>query len=197
LPPAAHHHITQFLNAVLLQSIRTDPPRVSELLQIWKEIIEFLFSKPEWASRSHGCEEVWQHLFLYGTPFSAFGKAVFIPFIDGLRPLFQRHVTTRLDDACDQSRFFGFLTTKAGECLLVEAFVWLLPFWEQANHRFWEEAAERASFANLLEHAWHVHFADIKKCPDVLKAFKILTLKLASQQIPIALEVQGQIGTTQ
>ena len=196
LPPAAHHYITQFLNAIILQSVRTEPPQVFKLLQIWKEIIEFLNAKSEWTSRSRGCEEVWQHLFLYGTPFTCFGEEVFIPFIDGLRLLFQRHVTTRLDDAYDQSRFLGLLTTTAGEQLLVDAFVWLLPSWERANHWFWEKAAERSSFATLLEHAWRSHFADIRKRPDALKAFKMLTLKLASQQIPIALEVQGLIGTT-
>jgi hypothetical protein len=196
LPPAAHHHVKDFLNAVLLQSVSVDPPRVSELLQIWKEIIEYLFSKPNWTSRSHGCEEVWQHLFLYGTPFTAFGEDVFIPLIDGLRPLFQRHATARLNDAYDQSRFFGFITTKAGERLLVDSFIWLLPKWEHANHWFWEKAAERSSFSNLLEHAWRRHFTEIKKHPDSLKAFKILTLNLAAQQIPIALEIQGLIGTT-
>jgi hypothetical protein len=196
LPPAAHHHITGFLSAVLLQSCRTDPPRVSELLQIWKEIIEYIFSKPEWASRSRDCEDVWQHLFLYGTPFTSFGEEVFIPFIDGLRLLFQRHVTTCLDDAYDQSSFAGFLFTKAGERLFVDALVWLLPSWENADHWFWEKAAEQSRFAFLLENAWRRHFADIRKRPDALKAFKILTLKLAAQQIPIALEVQGLIGTT-
>ena len=163
---------------------------------MWKDVVEYLFSKPEWAIRSRACDDVWQHLFLYGTHFASFREEVFIPLVDGLRQLFQRHVTTRLDNAYDQTTFAGFLTTKAGECLLVDALVWLLPTWELSNHFFWRKAAEQSCLATLLEHAWRRYFADIRKRPDALKAFKILTLKLASQQVPFAIEVQKQIGTT-
>ena len=196
LPPAAHHHITQFLGALLLEAMGTDPPRLAELLPVWREMVEYLFSLPQWAAApSRGCLEVWQHLFLYGTPFTSVGDQIFIPFVEELRTLFERHVRTHLDDAHDQSAFAGFLTTKAGERLLVDALVWLSPSWSQANQWFWQTAVERSHFANLLGCAWREHFPTIRNNPEALNAFKTLTLKLAAQQVPIALEVQEQLGT--
>ena len=195
LPPVAHHHITQFLSSVLLKFVGVEPPKIQELLPIWKEIIEYLFSKPEWLRDSHNCDEVWKEIFLYGTPFTCIGDKDFIPFVEGLRPLFKQHVTTCLDDAYDQSAFAGFLTTSAGDILLVDAFAWLLPSWERASDWFWKRVAERSNFPNLLDHAWRDHFTAIKKSPDALKAFKMLTMKLAVEQIPSALEVQRLIGS--
>ncbi len=196
LPPAVHHHITQFLDALLLEAMGTDPPRLAELLPVWREMVEYLFSLPQWAAApSRGCLEVWQHLFLYGTPFTSVGGDIFIPFVEELRTLFERHVRAHLDDAHDQSAFAGFLTTKAGERLLVDTLVWLSPSWSQASQWFWQTAAEDSRFANLLGCARRDHFPTIRNNPEALNAFKTLTLKLAAQQVPIALEVQEQLGT--
>lgn len=196
LPTAAHDHIVQFLRSLYLESIRTEPPRVMELLQIWRDLIDYLFSLPEWAeSGSRNCQEVWKNLFLYGSCFTGIGDEVFIPFFDALESRLERHVRTHLNDPYDQSAFAGFLTTKAGERTLVKALAWLLPSWKEADGWFWKTAAERSNLGNLLECARRTHFADIMKNSDALKAFKILTLQLAAHQVPVALEVQGQIGT--
>ena len=196
LPPAAHHHITGFLDALLLQSMHKDPARIDQLSAIWQEIAEYLFASPKWAaSHARGCHEVWRQIFLYGTPFPSVREEIFGPFVDGLRALFERHARTLAQDADEQSSFVWFLTTKAGERLLVDAFVWLHPSWEQAGVWFWKIAVERSHFSQLLEHAWRRHFPNIRKNPEALKAFKTLTLKLAAQQVPIALEVQQQIGS--
>jgi hypothetical protein len=96
-------------------------------------------------------------------------------------------------DAHEQSRFAGFLTTKAGECLLIDAMEWLQPAWEQISDYFWETVVEGQHFGELLENAWRYKFAEIRVNPTALKAFKILTLKLASHHVPIALEIQQQI----
>jgi hypothetical protein len=196
LPPAAHDYITPFLDAVLLESMRKDPLRIDELLPIWQEMAEYLFALPKWTPlRARGCEEVWRRIFLYGTPFPSIREEIFASFVDGLRSLFERHARTLAEDADEQSSLVSFLTTKAGERLLVDALVWLHPSWEQASGWFWKTAVERSHFSQLLEHAWRHHLGEIRKNPDALKAFKTLTLRLAAQQVPIALEVQQQIGS--
>jgi hypothetical protein len=197
LPPAACHHINQFLSAVLLEAIRTEPSRIPQLLPIWREMAEYLFASATWTSGSErGQRDVWRHVFLYGTAFSSIGDEDFIEFVNGLRSLFERHVKTLGHDPYAQASFAGYLTTKAGECLLVDALVWLRQSWEQASDWFWKTAIERSShFASLLEHAWHKHMPAIRVNADALKAFKTLTLKLATHQVPIALEVQSQIGS--
>jgi hypothetical protein len=155
---------------------------------------EYLFALPKWtASRARGCEKVWSRIFLYGAPVTSVSEEIFNSFVDSLRPLFERHARTLAEDADEQSSFARFITTKAGECLLVDTFVWLRPSWEKADRWFWKTAVERSHLSQLLEHAWRRHFGNIRKNPDALKAFKTLTLNLAAKQVPIALEVQQQI----
>jgi hypothetical protein len=195
LPPAAHHHITQFLSAVLIEAIRTDPPRISTLLPIWRAMAEHLFASPRWTGKLRmKQDEVWQYVFLYGTPFSSVGDKDHASFVAGLRDLFERHIKTLDAGPYDQLSLVAFLTTEAGEQLLVDALEWLCPSWQKANSYFWKRAAERSHFETLLKRAWKNHFPAIRAKPEALKAFKILTLNLATQQVPIGLEIQRQIG---
>lgn len=196
LRPAAHYFISQFLSAVLLESMRTDPPQVARLLELWRDMAEYLFERPLWKTcSSHRAQEVWKDIFLYGTPFTTLGDECFKPLVQGMRLLYRRHVKAHLfGDAHDQSSFAGFLMTKAGECLLVDVFIWLRASWEKNDHWFWQKVAEHSNFARLLDYAWRHHFPEIRKNPDALKAFKTLTINLAAQQDPVALEVQRQIA---
>lgn len=194
LPPAAHHHIEQFLNALLLEPLCTEPPRIAELRPIWREIAAFIFSTPKWLrGRSMNCQEVLSNFLLYGSSIASSGEEYWSPLVDDLRPHFKQYLDTLAHDAHEQSSFAHFLITKAGQRLLIDALVWLQPSWALASDWFWETAVEENHFSNLLEHAWRYNFADIRANPDALKAFKTLTLKLAAQQAPIALEVQQQI----
>ena len=195
LPPAAHHHITQFLSAVLIEAIRTEPPRISTLLPIWRAMAEHLFVSPRWTGKLRTRQdEVWQYVFLYGTPFTSVGDKDHASFVYGLRDLFERHIKTLDADPYDQSSLAAFLTTEAGEQLLVDALEWLRAIWQKASSYFWERAVERSDFESLLKRAWQNHFSAIRANPEALRAFKILTLNLAAQQVPIALEIQRQIG---
>lgn len=195
LGPARHVHVTAFLRSLLLESIRTEPPRISKLLALWRQIGDHLFASSLWTGPgTRGCWEVLSCFFLYGSSFQSAGDESFIPLIDGLRPLFERHVKEQLGGSRDQSDFVEFLTTKAGERLLVNALAWLCPAWERADHWFWDRAIERRSFGALLEHARRHHFSSIRGNPDALKSFKILMLQLSNRHVPIALEIQTQIA---
>jgi len=195
LPPAAHFHITQFLDAILIEAIREDPPRISNLLPLWRAIAEYLLGSPRWTGKLKGKEdEVWQHIFLYGTPFSSVGDKDHAPFVAGLRDLFAQHIRSIDADPYDHSSFAAFLTTEAGEQLAVDALEWLGPSWQKGGRYFWERAVERSHFETLLRRAWKNHFSAIRENPEALKAFKILTLNLATEQVPIAIDIQRQIG---
>jgi hypothetical protein len=157
---------------------------------------QYLFTSPICsAEQARGCPKIWGYILLYGSSSaSIFGESL-IPLVEGLRPFYERNAQKLASDAYEQSSFAGFVTTKAGECLLVDAFVWLRPGWEQASSWFWKEAVEHSQFASLLEHAWRRHFPAIRKNSEALNAFKTLTLKLSAYHVPIALEVQAQLGT--
>ena len=66
LPPAAHHHISQFLGDVLMETIRVEPAKISELIPIWRAMVEFLFDSPLWTGTSNRYgHKVWKCLFFY------------------------------------------------------------------------------------------------------------------------------------
>jgi hypothetical protein len=156
---------------------------------------EHLLASPRWTGKLKGKkDEVWQHIFLYGTSFSSVGDKDHGPFVAGLRDLFARHIPQLAADPYDQSSFAAFLYTESGEQLIVDALEWLCPSWEKASRYFWERAVERSHFETLLKRAWKNHFPAIRANPEALKAFKILTLHLATEQVPIAIDIQRQIG---
>jgi hypothetical protein len=193
LPFAAHHHICSFLDQLVIEALGVEPYRIAELIPIWREIANCIFAKPKskkenWRNRI----DVQKHILLYGSVASS-SEEFWGPLVENLRPLFKQHLSEIWHDTHDQSSFAYFLTTKAGERLLIDALVWLQPAWELARDYFWERVAEENHFANLLEHAWRYKFADIRANPIALKSFKILTLKLATHHVPIALEVQQQV----
>ena len=44
LPFAAHHHICYFLDQLLIESLRTEPYLIAELIPIWHDIAEKVFT---------------------------------------------------------------------------------------------------------------------------------------------------------
>jgi hypothetical protein len=99
-------------------------------------------------------------------------------------------------DPYDQSSLAAFLISVAGEQLLVDALDWLSESWQHASSYFWKRVNEHHYFEALLQRAWQKHFAQIRTRPEALKAFKRLTLNLASLQVTAAVEIQRQIGST-
>lgn len=195
LPPVAHHHITRFLSDVLIETIRSEPPRVAELIPIWRAMIEHLLASPKWTGKlSHREDEVWKYLFLYGGSVSSVKDKDHAPLVAALRDLFERHVKTIGQDPYDQSSFAALVVSKAGEQLLIDALEWLNADWQKASSYFWETVVERGQFEQLLQRAWQKHFPAIRQRPEALKAFKTLTLNLASKQVSVAVEIQKQIG---
>ena len=196
LPPSAHHHISQFLHAILLASIKTDPARIAELIPIWREMADHLFGSEKWrTNQKRNTDAVWKEILLYGTPFTSAGEEIFAPLVDDLRPLLEWHARSLTGDAHEQSSFAAFLTTKAARALLVDALAWLRQGWETGSKYFWDTAVERGGFEQLLDCAWREHFVFIRANPDALQAFKLLTLNLAARHVPTALQIQQQVGT--
>ncbi len=195
LPPVAHHHVTSFLSDLLIEVLRSEPPRVAELIPIWRAMIEHCFASPKWTGKlKHRENEVWKHLFFYGGSVSSVRDKDHAPLIAGLSDFFERHVKTIGQDPYDQSAFAALVVSDAGEQLLVDAFEWLNPDWQKASSYFWEKTAERGHFEDLLQRAWQKYFPAIRQRPEALKAFKTLTLNLASQQVSAAVEIQRQIA---
>lgn len=192
LPVAAHHHICSFLNQLLIESLRFEPYRITELVPIWRGIAERVFASKPPKGRWRDHIEIQRHVLLYDSILSA-REEFFGPLVEDLRSFYQQHLGKIAHDAYDQSSFSAFLLTKAGESLLIDALAWLQPVWELASDYFWETAVEHSHFANLLERAWRDHFPLIRANAAALKAFKTLTLKLAAYHVPIALEVQQQL----
>lgn len=194
LPPACHHHICYFLRSLLIEALRQDPPRILQLAPLWRAGVDHLLASPPWAIRTRGRhEEVWKILFLYGSTPSTRDRD-HAPLVAALYDLYESHVRTLFHDAYDQSLFARFLTSESGEQLLVESLGWLSRNWEEETSYFWVQSVEDGGFEVLLKHAWQRHLPSIRRNPDAFKAFKLLTLNLASHHISIAIEIQQQIG---
>ncbi|HAF14961.1 MAG TPA: hypothetical protein DCK99_14960 [Blastocatellia bacterium] len=196
LPPAAHYHMTELLSSLLTETLRTDPPRIAQLLPIWRAIAEHLFVSERWTGALRFKQrEVWKYIFFYGTPFDSVRHKDHGPLVDGLRDLFERHLRAIEPDDHDQSAVAAFLISDAGQCLLPDALEWLNSSWQQASSYFWNDVAESSAFERLLKFTWRNHFPAIRANPELLKAFKVLTLNLASQQVATAIDIQRQIGS--
>ena len=196
LPPAAHDHITNLLDNILIEAVRSEPPPIADLVPLWRAMAEHLFASRRWTERVQTKQnEVWQHILLYGVPFPSVGDKDHAPLVHSLRDLFEWHIKTMGSEPYDQSSLAAFLTTEAGEQLVVDALEWLGPSWQRAQTYFWKRVVERGHFERLLRCAWRTHFEAIRSRTASLGAFKILTLNLATQQVPIALEIQQQIGS--
>lgn len=195
LPPAAHHHISQFLGDVLMETIRVEPAKISELIPIWRAMVEFLFDSPLWTGTSNRYgHKVWKCLFFYDGWNRSVRDEDHAPLVAALHDLFARHASTLGHDAYGQSDFAAFVISDAGKQLLVDVFEWLEPNWQNAGSYFWKTVATQGHFKNMLQLAWQNHFNDIRQRPKALKAFKILTMNLAAQQDSIAIEIQKQIA---
>lgn len=196
LPPAAHSHITQLLSSLLIEALRGETPRTGRLLPLWRNIAEHLFTSARWSGElDHKEEEVWKYIFLYGTPFDSVRHADHREFVEGLRDLFERHLRDIRADAHTQSSLTYFLTSEAGQCLLPDAIEWLNTSWQRASSYFWKDAAKSEGFERLLKLSWRNHYQAIRAKPELLNAFKRLTLNLAAQQASTAIDIQRQIGT--
>ncbi len=196
LPPAAHYHITQLLSSLVIESLRGDSPRISTLLPMWRAMAEHLFASKRWTGNLQFKQrEVWKYIFLYGTSFDSVRHKDYRPFVEGLRDLFERHLREMEVDDHDQSALAAFLISDAGQCLLPDALEWLSGSWERATSYFWDDVAKSAGFERLLKFSWRHHFQTIRNKPELLRAFKLLTLNLASQQVATAIDIQRQIGT--
>jgi hypothetical protein len=196
LPTAAHSHMTQLLSSLLIEVLRAETPRITKLLPIWRAIAEHLFASGRWSGKVRFKQrEVWKYIFLYGTPFDSVRAKDHRPFVEALRDLFERHLREMEPDDHDQSALAGFLISEAGQCLLPEALGWLSGSWQRARSYFWKDVTWSSTFEQLLKFCWRTHFQKIRDNPELLDAFKLLTLNLASQQIPTAIEIQRQIGS--
>ncbi len=198
LPPAAHHQIEEFLNAILLEAMRTDPPKIEQLAQIWILFADFLSAKEIWtAGKRRDAEEVWKVILFFGT-YTLFapltGKAEFAPVVRKLASHYRDYVSRIQNDFYSQSTLAVFLTTEAAAPIFVDALEWLHKGWTKAGNLFWERGIERGSFERLLEYGWSQRFDDIRHAPKALAAFKTLTLNLAAHDSAVAIDIQNRIG---
>jgi hypothetical protein len=197
LPPAAHYHITQLLSSLLIEALRGNTLRITTLLPLWRAMAEHLFTSKGWKGDLRFKEgEVWKYLFFYGTPFDSVRDKDHRPLVEGMRDLFERHLREMDADDHDQSALAAFLTSDAGQCLLPDALEWLSGSWERATSYFWDDVATAGAFERLLKLSWRYHFQTIRGRPELLQAFKLLTLNLASQQLATAIDIQRQIGNS-
>jgi hypothetical protein len=195
LPPAAHHHIEQFLNAVLLEAVRTDPPSTERLMGLWVSFADFLTTQKGWTTtKSRDAEDVWKVILLFGSHFASDGRSVFAPLVQKLATHYQKFIERIRHDSYTQSELAAFLTKDAAAPIFIDALEWFHGGWKEANSYFWETVIERGNFETLLEFGWNNWFEEIRQRPIVLAAFKTLTLNLAAHNSAAAIDIQNRIG---
>ena len=195
LPPAAHHHIEQFLNAVLFEAVRTDPPSMNQLMRLWSSFADFLDAQDVWlTTKSRDAGEVWKVILLFGSHFASDGDAVFAPLVQKLATHYRKFIERIRYDSYTQSALAAFLTKDAAAPIFTEALGWFDGGWKDAKSYFWETGVERGNFERLLEFGWNNRFEDIRQNPSALAAFKTLTLNLAAHNSAAAIDIQNRIG---
>lgn len=195
LPPAAHHHIEQFLNAVLFEAVRIDPPNTDQLMRLWVSFADFLAAQDVWATtKSRDAEEVWKVILLFGSHFASDGGSVFAPLVQKLATHYRKFIERIQYDSYTQSALAAFLTKDAAAPIFIDALVWFHGGWKEAKSYFWETGIERGNFERLLEFGWNNRFEDIRQSPSALAAFKTLTLNLAAHNSAAAIDIQNRIG---
>lgn len=195
LPPASHHHIEQFLNAVLLEALRPTPPNAERLMRLWVSFADFLAAQDGWTNpKSRHADEVWKVILLFGSHFASDGNAVFAPLVQKLATHYRKLIERIKYDSYTQSALAGFLTKDAAAPIFTEALGWFYGGWKEAKSYFWETGIERGNFERLLEFGWNNRFEDIRQNPSALAAFKTLTLNLAAHNSAAAIDIQNRIG---
>jgi len=195
LPPAAHILIKQFLNAVLHEAVRTNPPQNDRLLQIWIPFADLLAAQEAWTnSKSRSAEEAWKIILLFGSYFTSTGEGVFAPLVRQLAPHYRNFIASIRYDAYSQSALAAFLTTEAAAPIFIDALEWFHDGWKEAKSYFWETGIERGSFEKLLEHGSNKRFGEIRQNAKALSAFKTLTVNLAAHDSAVAIDIQNRIG---
>ncbi|MDQ8208175.1 hypothetical protein QEH52_11690 [Coraliomargarita sp. SDUM461003] len=195
LPPAAHHHIEQFLNVVLLEAVRTDPPKTDQLMGLWGPFADFLAAQDVWAtSKSRDADDVWKVILLFGSDFASDGEAAFAPLVQKLATHYRRFIERIQYDSYTQSTLVAFLIKDAAAPIFIDTLEWFHSSWKEAKGYFWETGIERGDFERLLEFGWNNRFEDIRKNPSALAAFKTLTLNLATHNSAAAIDIQNRIG---
>ena len=195
LSPAAHRHIKRFLNAVLREALRTDPPNIEQLIQIWISFADHLATQETWTKGKYrDADEVWKIILLFDTYFTSTGKAVFTPLVERLADHYRNYVTRIKFDSYRQCVFVAFLTTEAAAPIFIDTLEWLHDGWKEAESYFWETVIKSGNFERLLEFGWSKRFEEIRQNAKALSAFKILTLNLATHDSAVAIDIQNRIG---
>jgi hypothetical protein len=198
LPPAAHHHIEQFLNAVLREAVRNNPPNTDRLMALWGSFADFLAAQDVWATtKSKDAEEVWKVILLFGSHFASDGGAVFAPIVQMLAAHYRKFIERIHDDCYTQGALAAFLTKDAAAPIFIGALEWFHGGWKEAKSYFWEIGIERGNFERLLDFGWNNRFKDIRRSPTALAAFKTLTLNLAAHNSAAAIDIQNRMGSTE
>ncbi len=195
LPPAAHYHIQQFLNTVLREALRTDPPNTDRLMGLWTSFADFLGTEDAWTTaKSRNAEEVWKVILLFGSHFASDGGSVFAPLVQKLATHYRKFIERIQYDSYTQSELVNFLTKDAAAPIFIDALGWFHGGWKEAKTYFWETGIERGNFEGFLEFGWNNRFEDIRQNPSALAAFKTLTTNLAAHNSATAIDIQNSIG---
>lgn len=151
LPPAAHHHIEEFLNAVLLEAFRIDPPNVDRLLQIWISFADFLAAQDAWTeTRNKDAEKVWKVILFLDSYSTSTGNAAFSPLVAKLATHYRNYIERIRYDSYGQSSLAEFLTTDAAAPIFTDALEWLNSSWGTARSYFWKTGIERGALKSYL-----------------------------------------------
>ena len=195
LPPQAHHYISSFLSSLYILSLRSDPPETKRLLLVWKEIGNQLMSSKTFTEfKRRGVREVWGDFLFYGSSSQGIHEECFAPFVCGLSEFYEYILRSLGQSSHSHSKLASIFSSKAGAKMLVDSLTWFLPSWEEAGNYYWQDVSKYSGFQSLLEEAWTNYFPLIRTNTEALKGFKILTMQLAKFQVPVALEVQSQLG---
>jgi len=192
----AHRWIEVFLQAWFLQSLQEDPSS-SRILTIWKDMIEFAFTSPKWESGDgwYHLQKLWCTLMGMNPLIRSLWREAQRPIISAMEPYFERWAARFLAHPFYALELARFLQQPAASVLLAKGLPWLSQAAE-TSERFWKEGDIHSEMAELLEISWCEHEKLVRHSTTTFASFKILLMRLAERQNPVALELQNRLAGT-
>jgi hypothetical protein len=192
----AHHWIEDFLQEWFVRGLQEDPPS-SRFLSIWKEMLEYAFVSPKWEPGQgwYKLQKLWCALMGMNPLIRSLWREAQRPVVSEMEPYFERWAGRFLGHPPYALEFARFLKQPAASVLLGNGLPWLSQA-SETHARFWKERDIQSEIAELLEISWREHEQLVRHSPTTFASFKLLLMRLAERQNPIALELQNKLAGT-
>ncbi len=164
-------------------------------IQVWKEMMGFVFSSPKWdhniAKHSHELAELWNDVIGFSASLPDLQGEHKTRIVTQMRPYYKRWVSLHLVPGYNGSIFMDFLQTPAVKNICLDGLLWLE---QAASEKESDFRHEQYNLAKLLVFYWQNHRARLRQHSTYWEAFTNFLQQLVRQGNNIAIELSRHIS---